>query len=250
MPERMVATDLDQTLLFSPAAAARLGGVLPAAAVEVLDGVVISELADVVRAGLRSMTIPVVPTTTRTPAQLLRIDWPVPMPWAVAASGAVILRDGAADPDWAAEMAPFTADEPAARALLERVVGSFSRVRSAKDFAYAVGDPSRLAERVGELVGSAAEMGWRVEHQERKLYLLPAAVDKAHAVRRVAGLLGASTVWAAGDSLLDAGLVAAADRAWVPARSPLAATALGAHVTVTPSPGHAAAAEIVAAWQD
>lgn len=253
MAEVLVATDLDQTLLFSPAATARLGGALPARPVEVLDGVTVSELADVVAAGLRALPahLLVVPATTRTPAQVARIDWPIAMPWAVAASGGVILRNGLPDCDWAAEIACAAAScapEPVARAALTRHVGPVARVRSAEIFAYAVGDPAALAERAADLAAEMHELGWRVEHQERKLYVLPASLDKSHAVRHVAALTGARTTWAVGDALLDAAMIAGADRAWVPRGSPLAARPLPAHVTVTAQPGHAAAAEIVAAW--
>lgn len=251
MPEVLIATDLDQTLLFSPAATARLGGGLPAHAVEVLDGVLISELADVVAAGLQALDSLIVPATTRTVAQLRRIAWPAPMPWAVAASGAVILRGDEPDPDWADEIACGArgcAPEIVARAVLTEHVGTVARVRSADHFAYAVGDPATLAERAPGLANDLADLGWRTEHQERKLYVLPAALDKAPAVRRVFELAGAATVYAAGDSLLDAAMVAAADRAWVPRDSPLASRPLDAHVTITAHPGHAAAAEIVAAW--
>lgn len=253
MAEVLVATDLDQTLLFSPAATARLGGARPARPVEVLAGVVVSELADGVAADLRALPahLLVVPATTRTRAQLARVDWPIAMPWAVAASGGVILRDGHPDPGWDAEVsraAAAAAPEAAARAVLARHVSSVARVRSAELFAYAIGDPVALGERAADLARDLHHLGWRVEHQERKLYVLPASLDKARAVRRVAELAGASRTYAAGDSLLDTAMVAAADRAWVPRGSPLAGRPLAAHVTVTVEPGHAAAAEIVAAW--
>jgi hypothetical protein len=243
----LVATDLDRTLIFSPAATARLGGALPALPVEVLDGVVISELADVVASGLRTLAAEavLVPTTTRTVAQLARVSLPA-VRFAIAANGGVVLVDGVPDADWAGRITEtLDGAMPLSEAVaLLTAACPGARIREAAGlFCYAVGEPAALTGAALTLAGS----GWRPERQGRKLYLLPPALDKAPAVAYVAGLAGADRVLAAGDSLLDAAMVAAADRGWVPARSPLAAQPLPPTVTITALPGHAAAAEIVAA---
>ncbi len=243
----LVATDLDRTLVFSPAATRRLGGGLPSRPVEVVDGVVISELADVVAAGLETLAAQtvLVPTTTRTVGQLQRVALPETR-YAVAANGGVVLDGGVADAEWAGRVeetlgAAMPLDE--AVALLTAACPG-ARIREAEGlFCYAVGDPAALADQAFVL----ADSGWRPERQGRKLYLLPPALDKAPAVAYVAELAGADRVLAAGDSLLDRAMVLAADRGWVPARSPLAAEPLPPSVTVTAAPGHAAAAEIVSA---
>jgi len=244
----LVASDLDQTLVFSPAATARLGGGLPAVVVETIDGVTISEMAAAVRRDLRILAVRavVLPVTTRTVAQLQRIDLPFAPRFAVAASGGTVLVDGLVDAEWEARTkAALTEAAPlsAMAALLREATGE--RVREADGlFCYVVADGLSTAE----LDKPCAASGWRVELQGRKLYLLPLGLDKAAAVAHVAERVGADRLLAAGDSLLDRTMVEQADRGWVPRGSALCRELLPPHVTVTAEPGHAAAAEIVTAW--
>lgn len=262
----LVATDLDRTLLFSPRAVAALGGALPAAPVETLDGQVLSELAHEVADGLRRLApqVTFVPATTRTVAQLRRIALPVSARFQVACSGGVVLEHGQPDPEWAVR----TADRLAASAPLGEVEallaaaagrGEVLRHHSAEGlFCYAIVDPEVFADGpLQALVRACAPLGWRVAHQARKAYLLPDGLHKAHAVRYVAEQLAAETgqvprVLAAGDTLLDLELLLAADAAWVPAGSELDRPGprdiLGGHVTFTAAPGHQGAAQILAGW--
>jgi hypothetical protein len=62
-----------------------------------------------------------------------------------------------------------------------------------------------------------------VSVQGRKLYCVPEPLTKSAAVEEVARRSGATVIAAAGDSLLDAGLLAAADLAIRPAHGELAA---------------------------
>lgn len=264
----MVTTDLDRTLIFSPRATAELGGGLPRSVVEVLDGRVISEMADVVRDGLvRLARLPVaeftlVPTTTRTVRQVERIDLPFTPRFLIAGSGGVVLEDGRVDRAWAAATARRLRDcAPAAevRNVLDALVadGTLLRAYTADDqFCYAIVDPEHFGPRSAEELASALLPGsWRVAHQGTKVYVLPDALHKAHAIdyvrHRLAQDLGAvPTLLAAGDTWLDAEMLELADRGWVPARSEIASAGgpPWPHVTVTDAPGHAAAAQIVQAW--
>lgn len=264
----MVTTDLDRTLIFSPRATAQLGGALPRSVVEALDGRVISEMADVVRdelaqlARLPAATLTIVPTTTRTVRQVQRIDLPFTPRFLIASSGGVVLEDGRVDQVWAAttthrlrECAPVAE----VRALLDALVteGTALRVHTADDqFCYAIVDPDRFtADHVDELASALVPGSWRVAHQGSKVYVLPDALHKAHAIgyvrARLTDELGeVPTLLAAGDTWLDAEMLELADSGWVPAGSEI--TRSGAppwpQVTVTDAPGHAGAAEIVRAW--
>lgn len=264
----MVSTDLDRTLIFSPRATAQLGGALPRSVVEVLEGRVISEMADVVRdrlaelAALPAAELTLVPTTTRTVRQVQRIDLPFTPRFLIASSGGVVLEDGRIDRPWAEQTARRLRDcAPAAevRAVLDGLVadGTALRAYTADDqFCYAIVDPGHFgAEHVEELTASLVPRSWRVAHQGSKVYVLPDALHKAHAIdhvrRRLADELGAlPTLLAAGDTWLDAEMLGLADSGWVPADSEIAAAGPlpWAHVTVTDRPGHAAAAQIVEAW--
>lgn len=264
----LVTTDLDRTLIFSPRATAELGGALPRSVVEVLDGRVISEMADVVRDGLAGLarlpaaTLTVVPTTTRTARQAQRIDLPFLPRFLIASSGGVVLEDGRIDPVWAATTARRLQDcAPAAevRGVLDALVGDGTVLRAYtadEQFCYAIVDPGTFTvEHVEELTSALVPRSWRVAHQGTKVYVLPDALHKAHAIGyvrdRLADELGElPTLLAAGDTWLDAEMLELADSGWVPLGSEIAsATPLPwPHVAVTDAPGHAAAAQIVGAW--
>lgn len=91
--------------------------------------------------------------------------------------------------------------------------------RIAEDlFAYLVVDRALLPEGwVKELSEWADGRGWTVSLQGRKIYAVPRPLTKSAAVREVARRTGAELTLAAGDSLLDADLLLAADRAGGPA---------------------------------
>jgi hypothetical protein len=114
-------------------------------------------------------------------------------------------------------------------------------------FCYAVLHPRRLpAGFLAEAGGWAGRRGWRLSLQGRKLYWVPRPLTKSAAVAEVARRTGASTVLAAGDSLLDADLLATADRAILARHGELAASGWSApSVTVTEQCGALAGAEIV-----
>jgi hypothetical protein len=259
----LVASDLDQTLVYSPRAAAR-GPDRPSRVVEVLDGQIISLMSDATREGLAEVAEAAVfvPTTTRTRAQYLRIDLPVTSRWAIVASGAVLLVDGEPDPSWSRAVAerlrPDSAPVDALRAVFDGYAGRewLLRVRDADDvFLVAQVEGDLLhAEELASVSGDCDALGWRAVHQGRKLYVLPSGLDKAAAVAEVAARVAEETgsqpeVLAAGDTLLDWGMLAAAARGWVPAGSELDRLGRTApHVTTTAEAGLAAGDEIVQAW--
>jgi hydroxymethylpyrimidine pyrophosphatase-like HAD family hydrolase len=124
------------------------------------------------------------------------------------------------------------------------------RVRTAEDlFAYAIVDRAELpAARLAELSEWCTERGWVVSLQGRKLYCVPAAVTKEAAVEEVMRRTGAPWLVAAGDSLLDRGLLERADVALRPRHGELeAAGYAGLRVRVTASAGVRAAEEILRA---
>ncbi len=90
--------------------------------------------------------------------------------------------------------------------------------RVAEDlFAYLVVERELLPEEwVKELAVWAENRGWTVSLQGRKIYAVPKPLTKSAAVHEVARRTGADLTLAAGDSLLDADLLLAADRGWRP----------------------------------
>ncbi|SDJ53671.1 hypothetical protein SAMN05444157_3855 [Frankineae bacterium MT45] len=254
-PAVLVASDLDRTLIYSQAAAGAWEGALRCC-VEVLDGAPLSFMTEAAATSLTALAAACtfVPVTTRTVAQLRRVQLPAAHEYAVAANGGVLLRDGEPDAAWANRVVAALASALPYRRMWEQLQPLAERdwvrkLRSADDlFCYAVLDRAAVPpDFLAETTAWAAEHGWRTSLQGRKLYWVPDALTKSAAVAEVARRQGSDLVLAAGDSLLDIDLLAGADRGIRPAHGELAEQGWSApHVAVTPSRGVAAGEEIVA----
>lgn len=229
----VVALDLDQTTIFSrpsfrlPSGAAEP----PLRCVERLDGADMSFVTVAAAVLLRRLAAAalLVPTTTRTLAQLQRVDLGVPARYAVAANGGHLLVAGVPDPAWQQQVrcqlaagAPLPAVLHRAQALADPAWCRTVRVADGL-FVYLVAhDRTALpVERLRGLADDLAEQGWLVSVQGRKAYLVPATLTKEAAVAEVCRRTGARSLLAGGDALLDAGLLAAAQRAVRPAHGEL-----------------------------
>jgi hypothetical protein len=259
-PTTLVASDLDRTLIYSAGA---LQLAMPDAqaprllCVEIYGSKPLSYMTETA-AGLLdrlARTTVFVPTTTRTREQYGRIHLPGPAPrFAICANGGHLLVDGVSDPDWQAVVAARLADECATldevRAHLLAVADPawLLKERVAEDlFAYLVVDRALLPEGwVKDLAAWAGPRGWAVSLQGRKIYAVPQPLTKSAAVREVARRTGAQLTLAAGDSLLDADLLLAADHGWRPGHGELADAGWTApHVENLPQSGVAAGEEIL-----
>lgn len=256
----LVASDLDRTLIYSAAA---LGLTMPDAeaprllCVEVYESKPLSYVTETAAGLLDEVgrgTV-FVPTTTRTREQYGRIHLPGPAPeFAICANGGHLLVDGVSDPEWRAGVGRRLAAECASldevRAHMVRTADPawLLKERVAEDlFAYLVVERSLLPDGwVKELAVWAEGRGWTVSLQGRKIYAVPKPLTKSAAVREVARRIGAEEILAAGDSLLDADLLLAADRSWRPGHGELADTGWRAPgLTVLPERGVAAGEEIL-----
>ncbi|MFB7515308.1 HAD family hydrolase [Streptomyces sp. NPDC056144] len=256
----LVASDLDRTLIYSSAALS-LG--MPDAqaprllCVEVHEAKPLSymteDAADLL-ARLTEETV-FVPTTTRTRKQYQRIQLPGAAPkYAICANGGHILVDGVSDRDWHRAVGNRLADECAPLSEIRAYLTATTDLswvrkhRVAEDlFAYLVVDRERLPEEwLARFTGWAGERGWTVSLQGRKVYAVPKPLTKSAAVREVARRTGTTLTLAAGDSLLDADLLMAADRAWRPGHGELAESEWTAsHLDVLAERGVVAGEEIL-----
>ncbi|HWU20523.1 MAG TPA: HAD family hydrolase [Nocardioides sp.] len=251
----LVALDLDRTLIYSAAG----GGGLPGARlVETYDGAPASWMTENAWHRLAELMdrAEVVTVTTRSTEQYQRIRLPRTPAYALCSNGGTLLVEGVPDRGWrdrslaiAAGAAPLSE----VRCGLDEVADA-SWVRLVRDveglFCYLVAQ-SREAippDWLAGLAESAGPLGWTTSLQGRKVYLVPQGVDKASGVRRLRERLGdlVTTTLAAGDSLLDAGMLVAADRAIRPAHGELHDTGWSSDgVDVTVGAGIAAGEEIV-----
>ncbi|MFD7259731.1 HAD family hydrolase [Streptomyces sp. NPDC059874] len=258
----LVASDLDRTLIYSTAA---LGLTMPdpvaprLLCVEVHESKPLSYMTETAAALLAELkedpSVVFVPTTTRTRKQYQRIRFPGrPAPYAICANGGQLLVDGVPDRDWRRTVAKRLAQECAPledvhQHLLATTDPAWLRkTRVAEDlFAYLVVERALVPDEwLKALTQWAEARGWTISLQGRKIYAVPRPLTKSAAMREVARRTGATSTLAAGDSLLDADLLLAADSAWRPGHGELADAAWTApNVTALTAAGVAAGEEIV-----
>lgn len=253
-----MCSDLDRTLIYSQAAFSLSGpdeSMPRLVCVEFYQGAPLSYMTETAARALETLAASTVfvPTTTRTPEQYRRVHLLEKTPaYAICANGGHLLVDGEDDPAWSSSVRARIANGCAplddVRHHLAHNGGEFVlKQRTASDlFAYTVVDRAALPPAwIDDLTGWCAERGWRTSLQGRKVYCLPACLTKAAATAEVARRTGASTMLAAGDSLLDAELLEAADQAIRPAHGELHdARWTSPATTVTASSGIAAGQEI------
>lgn len=219
----LVGSDLDRTLIYSTAALAAGDPVTDPVCVERYRGGEQSFMSARALAGLGELSrvLGFVPVTTRTERQYHRITLPgVRVTHAVTTNGGVLIHDGTACPDWAGlvakRLAEVTAQAEALTILAPLLRGEWIRELRDADgyFSYLLLHPELTpGDWAAELGERAEAIGWTSSWQGRKLYLIPRSLTKEAALAEIAARTGASTLLTAGDSLLDRGMLLAADRA-------------------------------------
>lgn len=207
-PEDLLLCDLDGTLLVS-AADAREGDI----PVETVRGEVRSYLPEAVAGTLEELSgrLRLVPVTSRSAEQYLRIDWPeaVRPAYAAVANGGLLLEHGRPAADW-----PVSGPDPD---TLERVAaelvpyGGLSRVVDGS-YAYLHAPPELDLRSVHVRLSD----GFRAFRTGRKLYLLPPGVSKEAAAGHLIAMFRPGLSFAAGDCAMDLDMLAMADTAMVP----------------------------------
>lgn len=253
----LCATDLDRTLIYSRGALEAHGDTKRAlVAVERHEHKDASWMTADAAAAFDTLSrrAVVVPVTTRTPEQWHRVRLPgAPAPYVVTANGGVLLVNDRVDHSWdaavAAELKRVTpmAEVWAHASQVCRPEWTV-KLRNARGmFCYAVLHRKRVpAGFVAEAAGWAEQRGWQLSLQGRKLYWVPRSLTKSAAVAEVARRTECDVVVAAGDSLLDADLLEAADRGIAARHGELVASGWTAPtVRVTERSGVRAGAEIV-----
>ncbi len=265
----LAACDLDQTLIYSQRAFRLPENVPPppTVIVEYLDGEPLSYLTAEAAAALVQLAarVPVIPVTTRTLAQYRRVTLGFTPAYAIAANGGHLLVDGVPDPGWEAAVRERLAGDAIALAevlvLAERLAARARAagkgwVRTIRDadgfFAYLVATERSAIPPLDAITAELAAGGWTVSVQGRKVYFVPAALTKEAALAEVMRRLGAHRLAAAGDSLLDLGMLTMADVGVRPAHGELHDRGVvrlesGSDLVVTRHPGLAGGHEVIQA---
>lgn len=230
------ASDLDQTLIYSPKSFRLVAGqaVIEVSPIEMYEGRQISFMAERAIGKLQKIAANsvFVPTTTRTIEQYKRIslfhEKIIPR-HSVVSNGGNILINGAVDGDWQRKI-KFDLKQ---RCLsLEDMLVSFTElhheswansIRMADGlFYYCVVEREEVPlKELADFSSWAEGQNWKVSLQGRKLYLVPKVVNKWTAVAYLREMLQEKTVAAAGDSLLDLCMLEQADYAIAPCHGEL-----------------------------
>lgn len=217
----VVLADLDGTLIHSRRRVPEPDGHL---VVEVYDGRDVGFmtpeawdlLAEVQRRGL------LVPATARTIRQFSRIRFPEPPRVAILAGGAIVRVDGEIDPVWDAEVQSRLDGAGASVAEVAARLGTMPTTEEPRigddRFAYVRVAPEADVEDFTAWCGAR---GWRVVHQDGRIYCHPEGLSKSSPLPRVAELVGSPPAIALGDGLMDAELLSAVPVALTPAEGPL-----------------------------
>jgi hypothetical protein len=256
----MVASDLDRTLIYSANSMALVGSdhLAPRMVVaEVYDAAPLSFMtraAEQLLEGIVERSV-FVPVTTRTRAQFSRVRLPGSgRGYAVTTNGAVLLHDGEPDGDWSRHIqrslgsncAPL--DDVLGHLRGAVAVPAVLRIRTAEEyFVYSIVDREALPDGyLDELSAWCAARGWTTSLQGRKLYCVPAPITKEAAVDEVRRRSESGLLVAAGDSQLDAGVLALADIAIRPSHGELDSDSFSLpHLKVTSASGVLAGEEIL-----
>lgn len=264
----LVTIDLDRTLIYSAAAIAEGATaqkpnadlLTSAQCVEVYQGRPQSFMSPAAMALLVELNevAHVVPTTTRTIEQYRRIKLPIGVPdFAITSNGGNVLVGGQPDPAWAQRVSDLIGTlEVGVEAVCERLSrdaaeAPWLRTMRIADglFCYVVVELDLLPPQVVPAwAGWAAERGWNVSRQGRKIYVMPDPVTKQFAIDEVCTRLAVTPTasYAAGDGVLDQPMLVGADAAIRPRHGEL--EELGwrhSNVSVTTGRGLAASEEML-----
>lgn len=255
-PRALAAVDLDRTLIYSRSSQGDVDTLPPLRVVEIYDGAPLSRMTEKAW-GLTADLMDIarfVPVTTRTQEQYERIEFPRTPGHALCGNGGVLLVDGERDPEWdawarrtAAESAPLSEVSALVTAVADHPWVKLTREAEGL-FTYLVATERAALpdEWLAGFVEAAGERGWSVSVQGRKVYAVPHGLSKATGLVRLRERLGTPPTYAAGDSLLDAPLLQAADRGIRPAHGELHDQGWTAdNVDVTAADGALAGEEIL-----
>lgn len=237
---------------------------VPTVCVEHLEGAPLSFMTTAAALRMQTLTEPaaVVPTTTRTIKQFNRIKLPgAPWRYAITSNGGNILVDGVPDMRWRIDIdgqvrAGGTTLSEVSAELRSRIDDSWvTKFRVADHlFCYLVVKPKDVPEDfLAEWDAWCRPRGWFASQQGRKIYTMPNAVCKSHAVAEVrrrlldsGELAPAAKTFAAGDGALDAEMLRAADSAIRPRHGELEQLNwTSPNLTITEATGIMAGEEII-----
>lgn len=267
MSNILFASDLDATLLYSASRLAadppqsEIGHVVVAEYHEKVPfGYTPLQVFDKLKQLVQEKDLIFAPVTTRTREQYARTKF-IPLApngtpaYAAVANGAEILLDGkTVDKDWSKHISRLILDNHSPFAEFKQQVADIASKTWIKKFRevetyffYLVMDRNLVPPQfIAACEKLAADNGWKVSLQGRKMYFVPRKLTKQLAVEEIQRRTGAETVISAGDSLLDVSMLTKADLSIRPAHGELEDTGFYLeNLTVTPGRGIKSAIDIM-----
>ncbi|WP_186321374.1 HAD family hydrolase [Bacillus sp. FJAT-22090] len=257
----LFASDLDRTLIYSKKSRGQEVNEQELSTVEWIDE---KPVAFMTNTGIDYFNrlpsdINFVPVTTRTATQYNRLtglfhkrEKPN---YAIVSNGAVILEDGKPLHEWSDKVKKQLQQECTSVEHVMPQLEAYAtkefvlKVLEAESwFVYMIIDEETFSvEEFENLSQIFYQQGFTISHQGRKLYIMPNCINKSTALQFVKERIGAKTVIAAGDSLLDFDMVMNADHGFIPCHGEavLKRDLLPSHINITNSTGVLAGEEIL-----
>ncbi|WP_339244424.1 HAD family hydrolase [Paenibacillus sp. FSL F4-0243] len=223
------ASDLDRTLIYSLGAIGvpeNTPGLIPA---EIIEGKTRSYISQQALNQLMDLNTRIIfiPVTTRTIQQYKRINLfqeTVIPDYAVTSNGGNILIGGVVDKEWRESIGRLVARHSAGAEEVRSYIKAIVREdwiiseNYCDDLFYSfmVYRDQLPLDEITNLSDRLYNLGWRVSLQGRKLYAVPAAVNKSDAILHLRRTVRSEPMVASGDSLLDKSLLESADYAIAP----------------------------------
>ena len=257
----LFASDLDRTLIYSKKSRGQEVDEQEISAVEWVDEKAVAYMTnkgiELFKQLPKEMTI--VPVTTRTASQYHRItglfDTTEKPTYAIVSNGAVILENGKPMEDWSDRLTMQLQQECKTIEHVMSQLETYAKKEFVLDvlqaeswFVYMIIDEKVFSvEELENLSQIFYKQGFTLSHQGRKLYIMPNCINKSTALEFLKEHIGAKTVLAAGDSLLDFDMVMNADHGFIPSHGEAAQNQkfLPPHVSITKHKGVLAGEEIL-----
>ncbi|MBT2690275.1 hypothetical protein J7I93_19060 [Bacillus sp. ISL-47] len=229
----MFASDLDRTLIYSDRALADLGhpGRGSLVGVERKEGKETAFMTKEAHEKLKEVSSQIlfVPVTTRTYEQFNRVfifQEDFPAPYAVTSNGAKIHLNGKLLEEWTGIVLDRLKTECSIfEDMIEKTKGFElnGTLKTADNlFFYYILNEKLTSDAKSVISNLAESFGWRVSLQGRKLYFMPNPICKGEAVKFIKDREGISSVYGAGDSVLDHDFLQFCDYPYVPNHGELA----------------------------
>ncbi|MBY0122700.1 hypothetical protein [Bacillus sp. S/N-304-OC-R1] len=229
----MFASDLDRTLIYSDRALADFNetGKDNLMSAEFKDGREVAHMTRKAAETLRQLAenMLFVPVTTRTFAQFNRvslISQSIPLTYAVTSNGANIIYKGRPLDEWTHLVHDRLHRECMdIEELTEKISGVNINgvIKNAENlFFYYILEEMLSEDTIHFVKNIAIESGWRISIQGRKLYFMPNPICKGEAVKFIKQRENISSVYGAGDSILDHDFLKECDFSIVPSHGELA----------------------------